>query len=73
MYASILHKDKSVSYTWPTGRAGYIHLADTNGSLSINDDILQAGDGAFVSGGETVTITGVAAKSEFVLFDMRSE
>ena len=71
MYASILHKGASVSYTWPAGRAGYIHVADTQGSsLAVNDIILHGGDGAFVSAGESVTITGAGSQSEFVLFDM---
>ena len=72
MYASILQPGETVHYTWPLGRAGYIHVADTNGTMTVNDDItLRSGDGAFVNGGETVTITGQAEQTEFVLFDMQ--
>eukprot|EP00026_Physarum_polycephalum_P014011 Phypoly_transcript_14477.p1 GENE.Phypoly_transcript_14477~~Phypoly_transcript_14477.p1 ORF type:complete len:243 (+),score=38.68 Phypoly_transcript_14477:127-855(+) len=74
MYASVLQKGASVSFTWPAGRAGYIHLTDTKGSLSLNDEvILHEGDGAFINGNDhvTISISGLAEKSEFVLFDMK--
>ena len=66
-----------MTYTWHATRAGYIHVADTKGSLAIttNDDVItnvHAGDGAFIRGGEKVVIVGGEEKSEFVLFDMLS-
>jgi len=71
MFASILRKGEQVSYTFPKGHAGYIHLADTNGAISINDSVvLKSGDGAFIE--ETVIqIVGQAEQSEFVLFDLK--
>jgi hypothetical protein len=37
VFTSILEKDKTVKYTLGEDRAGYIHLAQTGGKLSLND------------------------------------
>jgi len=72
MYASILQQGEQVSYTFPKGRAGYIHVADTNGHVTINDAItLRGGDGAFINEEAVVRITGQGEQSEFVLFDLK--
>jgi Quercetinase C-terminal cupin domain len=70
MYASILKKGERTSYTFPKGRFGYIHVADTKGVVAINDVVLRGGDGAFISGEFSVEIEGHAEQSEFVFFDL---
>lgn len=73
MYASILNKGEKVKYTLPAGRAGYIHVADTNGQVTINDIItLGSGDGAFISDEASVEFTSVSNNSEFVFFDIKA-
>ena len=42
-------KAQRVTYTWQAGRAGYIHVADMEGSLAGNDDVItRGGDGAYI-------------------------
>ncbi len=70
MFACILNKGEHVSYSFPKSRYGYIHVADTQGSVAINDVTLGSGDGAYISGEVHVDIVGQADKSEFVFFDL---
>jgi redox-sensitive bicupin YhaK (pirin superfamily) len=74
MYASILQKGEQVTYTYSAGRVGYIHVVDTKGGVTIDDNItLHGGDGAFISSDQTIKIEGAASESEFVLFDLKEE
>jgi len=75
VYASILENKKSVSCKF-VGSKGYIHLAQTGGSLTIEQGdqtyTLEEGDGAFINNtSKDIKITGASSKnSEFLLFDI---
>ena len=67
IYATLLGEGDSVSHVLDEGRKGWIHLAQ--GSASLNDAQLQAGDGVAIEGPATVTLSG-ASQAELLLFDM---
>lgn len=50
MYAAILAKDEKVTFQYGPGRDGYLHVADTKGSVLIGDIKLDSGDGAYIHG-----------------------
>ncbi len=72
MYASILAKGEQVSYEFEKGRLGYLHLVQVPGSsITINDKVLEPGDGAFIIQESGLTIKGVGdTPAEFVLMDL---
>ena len=51
-----------------TGRAAWVQVA--SGSVDANGQSLQAGDGLAVRDVREVTVRGLGAESEFVLFDV---
>ena len=51
----------------PEGRHGWLHLA--TGSVTLNGMTLQAGDGAAITGPETLEVIG-ATEAEVLLFDL---
>ncbi len=67
IYATLLGEGDSVSHVLADGRKGWIHLAQ--GSASLNDEQLQAGDGVALEGPATIMLTG-ASQAELLLFDM---
>ncbi len=74
MYASILDKDKEVSFQFASpARRGYVHVPMTlqGGSILVNGIQLNEGDGAFITGQEKLTFVGNGAKpTEFVFLEM---
>ena len=68
LYASILSKGEEVSLDLAENRYAWIQLI--SGSLDINDETLNAGDGAAISEELTLKIKALDDKSEFLLFDM---
>ncbi len=74
MYASILEKDKELSFQFASPeRRGYVHVPMTKkgGSILVNDIQLNEGDGAFITGQEKITFVGKGNKpTEFVFLEM---
>jgi hypothetical protein len=68
VYASILDADNEVRNGLAPDRHAWIQLI--SGSLDINGDVLEAGDGAAVSDEETLNIRALQDNSEFLLFDL---
>ena len=66
MYAALLDGAESVTHELPAGRLAWIQVA--RGSVSVNGENLDAGDGAAVNGPKTLTI-GDARDAELILFD----
>ncbi len=69
LYASILDAGKTVAHDLREGRAGWLQVAQ--GSLSVNGQALQAGDGLAIQSATPLVVQANAA-SEFLLFDMAS-
>ena len=68
LYASVLKEDEVVELNLTEGRHAWIQLI--NGSLTINGEKLEAGDGAAVSDESRLKINALADGTEFLLFDL---
>ena len=68
LYASILGKDEKVSLELADGRHAWVQLI--NGSLDVNGETLNPGDGAALSEESSLNIKALADGSEFLLFDL---
>lgn len=68
LYASILNGGERISLDIESGRHAWIQLI--SGSLSVNGNRLDAGDGAAISDEESLAIDSLADNSEFLLFDL---
>jgi quercetin 2,3-dioxygenase len=67
VYASLLDRGKSITHQLSPGRHGWLQLA--RGTISINDQRLQAGDGAAISDESGLTILA-EQDAELLLFDL---
>ena len=67
MYAGILSKGKELSHPLANGRRAYAHVA--RGALNVNGERLNAGDGAKITGENTITLAA-SEHSELLLFDL---
>lgn len=68
LYASILAKDDEVSHDLPEGRHAWIQMI--SGSLDVNGETLNKGDGVAVSEERALRIKALKDKTEFLLFDL---
>jgi redox-sensitive bicupin YhaK (pirin superfamily) len=68
VYASILNNGEEVSQDLSGGRHAWIQLI--NGSLNVNGEKLEAGDGAAVSDESRLKISAQTDSTEFLLFDL---
>jgi quercetin 2,3-dioxygenase len=68
LYASILSEGETVSYDFAEGRHAWIQLI--SGSLDVNGEILNPGDGAAASQETELIIKALTGNSEFLLFDL---
>ena len=68
VFAAVLAKGDAVSHDLSDGRYGWIQLI--SGSLEVNGETLQAGDGAAISDETAVAIKSLDDKAEFLLFDL---
>ena len=69
LFASLLEKGKQVTYDLDQNRYGWIQIA--NGSVKLNGQELQKGDGAAISKESKLEITGTSDdRAEFLLFDL---
>lgn len=67
VYASILADGESVTHELKPGRHAWVQVA--RGAVAVNGQNLEQGDGAAISGEETISVTGTE-QSEILLFDL---
>lgn len=67
IFASILDQDATLTHTFDVGRRGWIQVV--RGTLEVNGETLNAGDGAAISETPVLKIKA-SEKAEFLLFDM---
>ena len=68
LYASILKEGEKVSHDLANGRHAWIQLI--SGSLDLNGEKLEKGDGAAVSDEIALSVTARDENTEFLLFDL---
>ena len=68
LYASILNKGDQVSHDLVDRRHAWLQLI--SGSIDVNGETLNAGDGAAVSEERTLRVKSLENYSEFLLFDL---
>jgi quercetin 2,3-dioxygenase len=68
LYSSILDEGQSVEHALAPKRGAWIQVA--RGSVDVNGITLKAGDGAQIEDETSLMITGGAAASELLLFDL---
>jgi len=67
IFASILDQDATLTHSLDAGRRGWIQVV--RGTLEVNGETLNAGDGAAISETPVLKIKA-SEKAEFLLFDM---
>ncbi|MBE9176050.1 pirin family protein [Synechocystis salina LEGE 06155] len=67
IYASVLREGETISYSLSNRRAW---LQIIQGHLALNGKTFKTGDGAGISGEQTITFTGKQGATEFLLFDL---
>ncbi len=67
LYASILEPGRDVAHSLGSDRKGWLQVA--RGSVLLNGERLQQGDGAALEGSESLLVEAIE-ESEFLLFDM---
>src|SRR5687768_9315263 len=68
LFASILKQGDEISYEIAAGRHAWLQLI--SGSLDVNGERLEAGDGVAVSEEPTLVINALRDNTEFLLFDL---
>jgi redox-sensitive bicupin YhaK (pirin superfamily) len=69
LYGTRLPEGSRVSYSFRPGRHGWLQVAD--GSVQLGDIPLRAGDGAAISGEDSIALTGTSGTpAEVLLFDL---
>ena len=68
LYASILAKEEAVSHKLGEGRHAWFQIV--SGSLEVNGEALNTGDGAAISEEAVLKIKSLEDKTEFLLFDL---
>ena len=68
LYSSILAKDETVSHSLAENRHAWIQII--SGSLEINGEFLNQGDGAAISNEKLLEIKSLEDETEFLLFDL---
>lgn len=69
LYSSILNDVEEVSLELADGRHAWVQLI--SGSLDVNSERLEPGDGAAISEEELLTLKAAADRTEFLLFDLK--
>ena len=65
LYTATLRKNESIDFPLRSGRFGWIQV--TRGSITINGQTLEAGDGASI---ENEGVLAIEGEGEFLLFDL---
>ena len=68
LYATLLGPDEAVSHALPAGRGAWVQVV--RGRISVNGEILSAGDGASVVKPGQLRLAGGEAGGEALLFDL---
>lgn len=68
LYATCLASGEEVGYILAAGRSAWIQVA--RGSVLMNGHSLKAGDGVALSQPAAITLKGISAAAEVLLFDM---
>ncbi len=68
LYASILQNGEEVSHQLAENRHAWIQIV--KGSVELNGETLQTGDGAAISDENVLKIKALADETEFLLFDL---
>ena len=68
LYSSILAKDETVSHSLTENRHAWIQIV--KGSVEINGEFLNQGDGAAISNEKLLEIKSLEDETEFLLFDL---
>ena len=66
LYATLLGSDEAVSHTLPGGRGAWVQVV--RGRISVNGEVLSAGDGASVVKPGQLRLAGAEAGGEALLF-----
>ncbi|CAH2777458.1 MAG: Pirin [uncultured Paraburkholderia sp.] len=67
IYAGLLDGTEEVTFALPEGRLAYVHVA--RGSVTVNGEVLKAGDTAKVSATDAITLSN-GENAEVLLFDL---
>lgn len=68
VYSAILEPGRSAVHDLADGRHAWVQVV--RGSITLNGQVLQAGDGAALSDEPRIEITGVDADADVLLFDL---
>jgi redox-sensitive bicupin YhaK (pirin superfamily) len=68
LYATLLGSDEAVSHDLPAGRGAWVQVV--RGRVSVNGEVLSAGDGASVVKPGQLRLAGAEAGGEALLFDL---
>ncbi len=68
LYAAVLVDGDTVTQDFGPGRSLWVQVA--RGAVHLNGEMLTAGDGAAVTEESAITLTGAAAESELLVFDL---
>ena len=68
LYIASLSESDRLSYQIKDNRVVWLHVA--KGSVLLNDQLLQAGDGSAITNETQIEITGSSQDSEILLFDL---
>jgi redox-sensitive bicupin YhaK (pirin superfamily) len=68
LFASILEDEEKVTHELASGRHAWIQLI--SGSIDVNGQLLETGDGAAISDESKLTIRSLEDNTEFLLFDL---
>ena len=67
LFGSLLDAGESIRYELPERRKGYLHVA--RGQVSVNETVLDGGDGIAIDGRQTLHLEGLD-QAEVLLFDL---
>jgi quercetin 2,3-dioxygenase len=70
LYAAELSNEAIAHHTFTSSRVGWVQVA--RGSVKLNDQPLNAGDGAAIAQENAIAIQGITPDAEVLLFDMRA-
>lgn len=70
LYATLLAPGEVVTHTMEAGRGAWLHVA--RGTVVVNGETLDAGDGVGVSGTGALELAGKSASAEVLLFDFEA-
>lgn len=70
LYATLLGEGETVRHTLKSGRKAWVQVA--SGSLTVNGQLLRAGDAVAIEAAGEITLAGTADLAEALLFDLKA-